>query len=499
MEHGKSVGSNVHSIVSFTYADSAERLAAVTADFTVEDIDKVAKQLDDGSKWTLDAISPAVVWSALGGGAGAGVALTAIRYVDKGVTSSGNGSQSAPLKTLAEGVAASLVDGATIYVVPGDYSSEGMVTPAHNLQIIGMDSRVRGTSTGGDIANSGTTIGQVNVGAVTTVECSNVHLTNVAAAASSSSFGALNCFIEGNITGLGDCYLYADSSVISCTSINASYIDLANCDVGDGIATAIHLTTGSDVFFWHCTFLPHVTITFAGTITGIVQVDRVTYVSMVSNAVALVNCTILVVDPPLLVKKNGTIVGSNVGAIDIVADVFTSVAYTPPGLGESFGTIAIDIHSSGVWSMAGNLGSDEVYPSEIYPGPGIRFIPDLAPALGIGLIDLNGVKAVRMVLTLLGTQSSTKHVPVGAVIHGCLVNITTPFTAGTTMKVGRAGSLALLQDVTDSDPTVVNIYDAPQDTAWGGGDESIVVTLLNGGAIAAGAGFVTILYSIPNA
>ena len=68
MEHGKSVGSNVHSIVSFTYADSAERLAAVTADFTVEDIDKVAKQLDDGSKWTLDAISPAVVWSALGVG-----------------------------------------------------------------------------------------------------------------------------------------------------------------------------------------------------------------------------------------------------------------------------------------------------------------------------------------------------------------------------------------------------------------------------------------------
>jgi len=66
MEHGKSTGDNVHSIVAFRYADAAARLAAVPADFTAEDLDKVAKQLDNGSRWILSAITPVVVWAAFG-------------------------------------------------------------------------------------------------------------------------------------------------------------------------------------------------------------------------------------------------------------------------------------------------------------------------------------------------------------------------------------------------------------------------------------------------
>lgn len=264
MEHGKQTGSNVHRIVAFEYADAAERTAKVTADFTVEDIDKVAKQLDDGSRWTLDAISPAVVWSPLGGG------------------------------------------------------------------------------------------------------------------------GAL------------------------------------------------------------------------------------------------------------AVQKNGVAVSTEpVTTLNIVADALTDVAET------SIGFIAITIHTSGIWSLTGNIGSDEISPTEIYPGPGIKFIPDLAPALGIGLVDTNVVLSIRIPLTFGPTQTSTKQIPANAVVHDCLVNITTPFTGGTSIKVGRSGALALLQDTADNDTSIADIYNAVQDTGWGGADEAVVVTMHNADAIVDGAGFVTVLYSVP--
>jgi len=131
---------------------------------------------------------------------------------------------------------------------------------------------------------------------------------------------------------------------------------------------------------------------------------------------------------------------------------------------------------------------------------GSRWLLDaISPAVVWTQLGSSGVKSIRIPLTLAGTQSSSKFVLATDVVHDCLVNITTPFTPGTTMKVGRAGSLALLQNTTDNDPTVANIYDAPQDTDWGGVAGAVVVTLLNGGAIAAGAGFVTILYSTPSA
>lgn len=267
MEHEKLTGKRVHAIVALTYANEAARLAAVPADFTVDDIDKVAKQLDDGSRWTLDAISPVVLWSPLGGGGG----------------------------TLA-------------------------------------------------------------------------------------------------------------------------------------------------------------------------------------------------------VQQNGVAVSTApVTTLNFLAPVSTIIEET------GIGFIAIAIHTSGIWSLGGNLGSDEVEPSEIYPGPGIKFLSDLAPALGIALVDTNTVLAVRMALTHGLTQTSTKQIPANAVVHTCLVSITAPFTAGTSLKVGRAGSLALVQDTTDNDTSTIDIYNAVQDTAWGGANEAVVITLANGDAIVAGAGFVVVLYSVPSA
>ncbi len=111
----------------------------------------------------------------------------------------------------------------------------------------------------------------------------------------------------------------------------------------------------------------------------------------------------------------------------------------------------------------------------------------------------SAVRSVRFALGTALTQASATDIPATSVVHDAIVSIGTPYTPGTTLAVGRVGSLNLLQGVADNDPTLANTYDAPQDTAWGGADTPVVVTLANGGAIAAGAGFCTVLYSIPDA
>lgn len=106
------------------------------------------------------------------------------------------------------------------------------------------------------------------------------------------------------------------------------------------------------------------------------------------------------------------------------------------------------------------------------------------------------VSCIRMPITTAASQSSTSTIPANAVISRCLANITTPFSAGATLSVGQTGSTALLLATTDVTATLANLYDAPQDTAWGASALAVLVTV--GGAPAAGAGFVSVYYAVPN-
>lgn len=437
-----------------------------------------------------------------GGGGSLVLPLSSVFYVDKNTVvaiPAQNGSGASPLATLVGGLALAVNYGDTIYLVPADYTAEGPITPTHRLNLICMDSQPQGAAFSGDISPGNASIGQLNIAASVTVECTGLTIASVVIADDFGFFGADACRIEGDITsGVSDGGIFARSSLFACAVIHASYLDLVNCDIGNGVGTAIDITAGGEVDFWDCSFSANVTITFIGA-AGVIQVDRVTYHSFVVNAVTVVNGTVKVIGAPLQVWKNGTPVGDNVGILNILSDPFTAVNFTPPGPGEAFGMIAVTINSSGVWSLYGNLGSDEVSPTEIYPGHGIEFIPDLLPALGIELVNTNTVLSIRMALTFDPTQTSTKQIPANAVVHGCLANITTPFTGGTSIKVGRAGALTLLQDTTDNDPSIADVYNAVQDTDWGGADESVVVTVHNADLILAGAGFVTVLYSVPSA
>ena len=70
--HRKSIGLEVHVPHSFTYADAATRVAAVSTDFTdPDDLFKLARQTSDMTYWVLEQITPSVTWNQLGGGGGA--------------------------------------------------------------------------------------------------------------------------------------------------------------------------------------------------------------------------------------------------------------------------------------------------------------------------------------------------------------------------------------------------------------------------------------------
>ncbi len=105
------------------------------------------------------------------------------------------------------------------------------------------------------------------------------------------------------------------------------------------------------------------------------------------------------------------------------------------------------------------------------------------------------VLAIRMPITTAASQSSTTSIPANAIIYSAQVNITTAYSAGATIAVGQTGTTTLLQATPDNTPTLVNIYLAEQDTAWGASALPVLVTV--GGAPAAGAGFVTVLYGLP--
>jgi hypothetical protein len=103
-----------------------------------------------------------------------------------------------------------------------------------------------------------------------------------------------------------------------------------------------------------------------------------------------------------------------------------------------------------------------------------------------------GVQLIRFAITTTAAQNSVTQIPSGAIVLSSFFDIQTPFTAGTTLTMGNAGSPALLMGTTDSDATTIGIYEVPQDTAFTPGPATLLVTVA-GGPIA-GAGFACVEY-----
>lgn len=113
-----------------------------------------------------------------------------------------------------------------------------------------------------------------------------------------------------------------------------------------------------------------------------------------------------------------------------------------------------------------------------------------------GSLMSGALRIIRYAVTNAATQDSASLIPANAVILRARLNVVTPYSGGATVSIGRAGSTSLLQVTTDNRPTVADIYEVPQETAWGGAAFAVRTTV--GGAPAAGAGFVLVEYSVPD-
>jgi hypothetical protein len=103
---------------------------------------------------------------------------------------------------------------------------------------------------------------------------------------------------------------------------------------------------------------------------------------------------------------------------------------------------------------------------------------------------------IRFAITNAAAQSSVALIPSGAVILDARLDVTVSYSAGATLSLGVAGSVAEFMGTTDNTATAAPaLYSLPQDTVQGGAAAALLVTV--GGAPAAGAGFAMVLYSIP--
>lgn len=118
--------------------------------------------------------------------------------------------------------------------------------------------------------------------------------------------------------------------------------------------------------------------------------------------------------------------------------------------------------------------------------------------INIGGTAISGARRViQYAITNAATQDSVAKIPANATVRTAHLDITTPFSGGATISIGQPGSLTLLQLTTDNLATVAGQYEVPQRTPWGGSAQVVRATVA--GAPAAGAGTLTVEYTVPDA
>jgi hypothetical protein len=163
--------------------------------------------------------------------------------------------------------------------------------------------------------------------------------------------------------------------------------------------------------------------------------------------------------------------GQGVGTVTLVTStegrtIFTSVAF-------SGGAINLSANSFYIWDITT-----------------MSWLPDAA-------VNFSGaVRAIRYTIANSpASQDSAALLPASAIVLRAMVDVTTPFSGGSTISVGQVGFLTVFQGTTDNRPTVANQYEVPQDTV---APVAGVIRTTIGGAPAAGAAKVVIEYSVPD-
>lgn len=164
--------------------------------------------------------------------------------------------------------------------------------------------------------------------------------------------------------------------------------------------------------------------------------------------------------------------GSGVGTVSVIPATSGSMILTTVAL--SGGTVSFKADTLYIWDATASAWT---------------------AASGAGASG--SLRTIRFATTNAASQSSASTIPANAIIVDTKFDVTTPYSAGATVSIGQTGSTSLLQATTDNLATVAGIYETPQDVAWGASALAVLVTVA--GAPAAGAGFVTVQYCLPDA
>jgi hypothetical protein len=103
------------------------------------------------------------------------------------------------------------------------------------------------------------------------------------------------------------------------------------------------------------------------------------------------------------------------------------------------------------------------------------------------------LQEIRFAIGTGASQSSATQIPANAFVSSTEVEVTTPYSGGSTISVGQTGTPALLQATTDNLSTANGIYHVDQDVAWGASPLAVLVTIA--GAPSAGVGVVIVKFS----
>jgi hypothetical protein len=126
------------------------------------------------------------------------------------------------------------------------------------------------------------------------------------------------------------------------------------------------------------------------------------------------------------------------------------------------------------------------------------YIWDADTSAWLKISDIGSVtgamRVVQFDIDNTASQDSTFQIPASNVVHSCEVIVETPYSAGATIQVGDTATANKYQDTTDNKATKAGTYIVDQNT-----DTILsVVRVAVGGAPAAGAGKVVVIFSNPN-
>ena len=161
--------------------------------------------------------------------------------------------------------------------------------------------------------------------------------------------------------------------------------------------------------------------------------------------------------------------------------------------GSGAGTVAVIAAAVGntiVTTAAFTGGTITLAANQMYVWTGTTWL-DIAPSVA-GVTYM-----IRTPTTTAASTSSATAIPANAVIYDSKLDVTTAYSAGTTIALGIAGNTGLFMGAADNTPTVTGLSQVMQDTSVGAVAAALLITIT--GAPAAGAGFAIVLYSVPNA